>query len=96
MRGPHYTQPIYIQYNDTQHNYIQYNDTLHNDIHQNNNKNETLSTIVDSCYAECYLCRVSLMLSVANKAFMLSLVLLYVVSWASASKASRLPTAWVI
>jgi hypothetical protein len=74
------------QHNDTQHNDIQNNDTQHSDIQHNdikhNNKlglplrSMTLSIMIECCYAECHLCCVSIMLSVADKPIMLSVIML--------------------
>jgi hypothetical protein len=68
---------------------IQYNDTQHNDIQHNNKENSTLSimtfiimTLNAECYlliliyAECHLCNLSFMLSIANKPIMLSVIML--------------------
>ncbi len=54
---------ITIQHNGTQHNDIQHNDTQHSAEH---------------CCTECWLCRVSFMLSVTYKPFIPSVIMLNV------------------
>jgi hypothetical protein len=53
-----------------------HNDTQYSGIEHNNELNMALSIMVECCYAECHLCKVSIMLSVENKPIMQSVIML--------------------
>ncbi len=57
---------------DTLHSDIQHNDIQHNDTQHNNKLHATLSITAECCYAEYRL-------SVKNKPFMLSVIMLIVI-----------------
>ncbi len=74
---PSYT--IFKRRHDIQHNDNQRKDIQHNNEKRNTQHNVSVVITAEFCKAECRLCCVSQMLSVANKPFMLCVFMLNVV-----------------
>ncbi len=72
------------QHNNIQHNDIQHNDTQHDNKKRNTRHNGIQHNDTRNCYAECRLCWVSFVLSIANMlAIMLSVTLIASLCWMS-------------
>ncbi len=69
---------VWDRRHDIQHNDTEHDDTQHNDTEHNSKLNTTLSIMLSGCDAECHLWQVFIMLRVANKPIMLSVIMLNV------------------